>query len=150
MLFRSATCKILLRCFPIPCHSRIVAKHSLAIGLSRYDTTDAKRIPFRDQASLHNLLCERFTGAISEAKEGKLQRSTPPPHLPFWPGRQYTNRLRIPQAILTFEQRERRLILPSQPLVRQASVCVVQQRLEQSRRIRPRQTAGLEIGRAHV
>src|SRR5207237_8354239 len=40
-------------------------------------------------------------------------------------------------------RRQRRLMRQSQPMLRQGGVRVVQQRLEEARRITPRQTAGL-------
>jgi hypothetical protein len=55
---------------------------------------------FWDQLSLHNSPRKTFTGVISEAKEGKFQRSTLPPDLPNWPGRQYTNLFCISQVSL--------------------------------------------------
>jgi hypothetical protein len=65
------------------------------------DTASATLFPFfRDQPSLHSSPRKTSTGVISEAKEGKFQRSTLPLHLPNWPGRQYTNLLRIPQVSL--------------------------------------------------
>jgi hypothetical protein len=92
---------LLRELFPIPRHLETEAlHHALDYEAGQRHSQCHAISVFPGPTVLTQLAAKTFTGVISKAKEGKFQRSTLPPHLPNWPGRQYTNLLRIPQVSL--------------------------------------------------